>query len=97
MSDKPLHIYQIDITDTTRFQGYRTETIYGYAHAISEQLLTISTANGGRVHYNWSLVQSFKCAEFKEATVDDYLDKLDRDLNGALTPTARRVLKWAYS
>lgn len=67
MSDeKKTLIYQIDIADTTRFAGYRTETIYGYAHAISDQLLTISTVNNGRIHYNWNLVQSFKSSPFPE-------------------------------
>jgi hypothetical protein len=61
-NDKEKIIYQIDITDTTDFKGYRTETIYGYAHAVSDQLLTISAVNGGRRHYNWSLVQSFRCS-----------------------------------
>ncbi len=68
MSDaKEVLIYQIDITDATRFMGYRTETIYGYAHALSDQLLTISTVNDGRVHFNWNLVQSFKSRPMPKA------------------------------
>jgi hypothetical protein len=69
MSDeKQLYMYQINIADATHFSGCRIETIYAYAHALSDQLLTLSTANGGRIHFNWSLVQSFKSAPLKEAS-----------------------------
>lgn len=67
MSDKKLIRFTVNITDPTKFSGLRKEIIFGYAHALSDQLLTISLPNGAREHYNWSLVQSFGYEEINEA------------------------------
>jgi hypothetical protein len=67
INEKKLKKFTVNITDPAKFAGLRKEIIFGYAYALSDQLLTILLPNGGREHYNWSLVQSFGYEEVDEA------------------------------